>query len=477
MTQRYWAPAAWVDGGWRRDVVLEVDANGHWSSIESGQPAPHDAEQLAGPVLPGLVDAHSHAFQRAFAGLAERREGEGDDFWSWRDRMYRVANAVTPEALRAIAAHLYVELLRGGYTQVCEFHYLQHQADGRPYDDPLALSMALADAAGDAGIGLTLLPVLYERAGFAAPALREDQRRFRAGADDIWRIAQDFEARVAAAGRASLVPLNAGLAIHSLRAAAPESIARLRQLAAHFDGPIHIHVAEQRAELRDCLAATGQTPVAWLASQGWLDARWQLVHATHVDQREIAAAAASGAGVVICPGTEGNLGDGFTDVPAWLAADVDLAIGSDSNVTRSWREELRWLEYGQRLKREQRNVCAQPLAVESRAHGRSTRAQPDTAASLFERARAGGGRAAGHARWGLEAGARADLLVVDPDDASLVGLPRSRWLDALVFSSPGRPWRDVMVAGRWALRRHHHPQVERIAANFAQAMSQLWEDA
>ena len=460
---RCWAPAAWIAGRWQRDVLLDVGADGHWSHIAAGVPAPEDAERLAGPVLPGLVDAHSHAFQRAFAGLAERREGAEDDFWSWRDRMYQVANAVTPESLRAIAAHLYVELLRGGYTQVCEFHYLQHRPDGTSYDDPLALSMALADAAADAGIGLTLLPVLYERAGFDAPALRPDQRRFHAGAADVWRRSRDFAARVAAAGRASRVPLNAGLAIHSVRAAAAASMARLHELAHGFDGPIHVHVSEQQAELRDCLAATGRTPVAWLASQGWLDARWQLVHATHVDAGEIAAVAASGAGVVICPGTEGNLGDGFTDLPAWLDAGVDLAIGSDSNVTRSWREELRWMEYGQRLRLERRNVCAQPQ-----------RSQPGTAASLFERARAGGGRAAGHARWGLEAGARADLLVIDPDDASLLGLPPERWLDALVFSSPGRPWRDVMVAGRWALRRHHHAQVERLSAAFAQAMAALW---
>ena len=470
----YWAPAAWIAGGWQQSVLLEIGADGRWQRVTAGVAAPHGVEALAGPVLPGLVDAHSHAFQRAFAGLAERREGAGDDFWSWRDRMYRVANAVTPESLRAIAAHLYVELLRGGYTQVCEFHYLQHRPDGTPYDDPLALSMALADAAGDAGIGLTLLPVLYERAGFTAPALRADQRRFHAGADEVWQRSREFERRVAAAGRASLVPLNAGLAIHSVRAAAADSIAHLRHLAASFDGPIHIHVSEQRAELADCVAATGQTPVAWLASQGWLDARWQLVHATHVDAREIAATAASGAGVVICPSTEGNLGDGFTDIPAWLAADVDLALGSDSNVTRSWREELRWMEYGQRLRLERRNVGAQPEGATSAQRGHASRPQPDTAASLFERARAGGGRAAGHTTWGIEVGARADLLVIDTDDASLVGLPRGRWLDALVFSSPSRPWRDVMVAGQWALRHHRHAHVERIAAGFAQAMGELW---
>ena len=471
---RHWAPAAWMDGAWQRSVVLETDADGRWSHIAAGVPAPPDTEHLAGPVLPGLVDAHSHAFQRAFAGLAERRTDDGDDFWSWRDRMYEVANAVTPENLRAIAAHLYVELLRGGYTQVCEFHYLQHQADGTPYADPLALSMALADAAADAGIGLTLLPVLYERAGFSAPSLRPDQRRFHAGAGDVWRRSQDFSARVTAAGRASRVPLNAGLAIHSVRAAAQSSLVELHRLAHGFEGPIHVHVSEQRAELRDCVVATGRTPVAWLAAQGWLDARWQLVHATHVDAAEIAATAASGAGVVLCPSTEGNLGDGFADVPAWLAADVDVSLGSDSNVTRCWREELRWMEYGQRLKLERRNVCAQPPGAAGNVQARHARPQPDTAASLFERARAGGGRAAGHATWGLLVGARADLLVIDPDDPGLLGLPQARWLDALVFSSPGRPWRDVMVAGRWALRKHHHPREERISAAFARAMAELW---
>ncbi|HEY4083394.1 MAG TPA: formimidoylglutamate deiminase, partial [Burkholderiaceae bacterium] len=437
MSQVYFAKRAWIDGAWAENVRLVVGADGCWSEITPGADMDANADSaltLDGPVLPSLVDAHSHAFQRAFAGLAETRERADDDFWSWRDRMYGLALRLTPDQLQAIAAQLYVELLKGGYTQVCEFHYLQHQADGQPYDDPLALSMALADAAGDAGIGLTLLPVLYERAGFTAPALRPDQRRFHAGAADVWQRSREFTSRVAAAGRASLVPLNAGLAIHSVRAAAAESIVDLRRLAHEFDGPIHVHVAEQRAELRDCVAATGQTPVAWLASQGWLDARWQLVHATHVDAGEIAATAASGAGVVICPSTEGNLGDGFTDLPAWLAADVELAIGSDSNVTRSWREELRWMEYGQRLRLERRNVCAQPLGADNAAHGRPTPARPDTAASLFERARAGGGRAAGHASWGITAGARADLLVVDPDDASLIGLPQARWLDALVFS-------------------------------------------
>ena len=460
----YWAPRAWLPGGWRDAVLLEVTESGHWQRVVAGVAPPPEASRLAGPVLPGLVNAHSHAFQRAFAGLAERREQADDDFWGWRDRMYRVAGQVTPETLRAIAAQLYGELLRGGYTQVCEFHYLQHQPGGTPYADPLALSRALVDAAGEVGIGLTLLPVLYERAGFTQPVLRDDQRRFHLGAEGVWAARQAMQAWSAAPG-GTQAPLNAGVAIHSLRAARPESIRQLNHLAADMDGPIHVHVAEQTAEVQDCLHTTGRRPIEWLASQGLLDARWQLVHATHVNQAEILAVAHCGSGIVICPSTEGNLGDGLPDLPAWLRAGVPMAIGSDSHVTRSWREELRWLEYGQRLIRRQRNVAAAP-----------ERGQPDTAGRLWSAALDGGARAAGLASWGLQAGARADLLVADTGDASLAGIPPGRLLDALVFSSPGRPWRDVMVAGRWVVQDHRQAAAHAISERFAGVMQTLWAD-
>jgi formimidoylglutamate deiminase len=453
----YWAPRAWIDGRWADAVLLRAGDDGLWAEIRPGTAAPPSAEVLAGPVLPGLVDAHSHAFQRAFAGLSERREGEHDDFWSWRDRMYRVALRISPEQLRAVAAQLYAELLRGGYTQVCEFHYLQHDVDGRAYADPLTLSWALVDAAADAGIGLTLLPVLYERAGFAQPALRDDQRRFASHATAV----RALQRGLAGSGRPLL---SAGVAIHSLRAAAPASIARL------VDGlgevPIHIHVAEQPAEVDDCLQATGLRPIEWLARHCGMDARWQLVHATHATHAEIDAVAQSGAGVVICPSTEGNLGDGFADLPRWLTAGVPMAIGSDSHVTRAWPEELRWLEYGQRLLHRRRNVGAAPAEGE-----------PASAARLFGRALSAGGTAAGLRSWGLKVGARADLLVLDTQDTSLLGIPAERQLDALVFSSPGQPFRDVLVAGRWAQRDHRPSAGAGIAARFAAAMLELWDAA
>jgi formimidoylglutamate deiminase len=458
----YWAPAAWLPGGWQRDVLLHTDDHGHWRSITPDTPCPPQAMVLAGPVLPGLVNGHSHAFQRAFAGLAESvapGQAAGDNFWSWRDRMYRVAAAITPDMLKTIATQVYGELLRGGYTQVCEFHYLAHQADGRPYDPPEALSQALIDAAAEVGVGLTLLPVLYERAGFEQDDLRADQRRFHRDAAAVM-AAQQF---AAAQGSALL---KAGVAVHSLRAARPASVHLLKKLAAQVDGPVHIHVAEQTAEVDDCLRATGQRPVAWLASEDLLDARWHLVHATHIEPAEIAAVARSGAGVVLCPATEANLGDGLTDLPGWLRAGVPLSLGSDSQVLRDWREELRWLEYGQRLGLRQRNVT--PVALGTPG---------STAQLLWSRVLEGGAQAAGLGTWGLVAGARADLLVIAPDDDALAGLPLDKLLDGLLLCAPSRPWLAVMVAGRWVHRQHHLPGADAARQRFSALMHSLWDPA
>ena len=314
--QTLWTERAWIAGRWQESVLLEVDRQGRFSAITSGmRVAPKGARRLPGPVLPGLVNAHSHAFQRAFAGLSERREAEADDFWSWRDRMYRVALRITPDQMRAVAAQLYVELLRGGYTQVCDFHYLHHDPQGARYVDPATMCWTLADAAADSGIGLTVLPVLYERAGFTLPALRDDQRRFAGTPALVHRLTQTVQE----AGRPHV---NAGVAIHSLRAASAESINTLLRLVGDEPLPIHIHVAEQTQEVDDCVAATGARPIEWLCKQLSPDARWQLVHATHATPAEIEAVGRSGAGMVICPSTEGNLGDGLTDLNGWLAAGV-----------------------------------------------------------------------------------------------------------------------------------------------------------
>ena len=448
-----WAERAWIDGAWAHSALLCADDSGHWDQVTPGVPAPPGAERLAGAVLPGLVNAHSHAFQRAFVGLAERRVGEHDDFWSWRDRMYGVALRITPEQLHAVASHLYGELLAGGFTQVCEFHYLHHAPDGRPYADPLAMSRALAQAAQDTGIGLTLLPVLYERAGFSQPALRDDQRRFATGVDSVLAMRDAIRAW-------RLPRVGAGVAVHSLRAARPESLHALAAALQGDAGPIHIHIAEQTAEVDDCIAATGRRPIEWLCGELALDARWQLVHATHATPAEIDAVARCGAGVVICPGTEANLGDGLCDLPRWLAAGVPLSIGTDSHVTRTLAEELRWLEYGQRLALRQRNVAAAPGT------------QPGTAARLFDAALRGGAAAAAWPQAGLRVGARADLLLLNPHDAALQGVPASHALDAVVFGAPQQPFMRTLVAGHWA-----GGDDEARSRRYDDAMRALWSAA
>ena len=260
----FWAPRAWLDGAWADDVLLRADSSGHWCEISVGVTAPADesagTERLPGPVLPALVNAHSHAFQRAFVGLAERRDSAHDDFWSWRDRMYGVALRITPDQLRDVATHLYAELLAGGYTHTCEFHYLHHQEDGRPYADEAAMSLALAQAAQATGMGLTILPVLYQRAGFAEPQLRADQRRFATDAARVLRLRDRVRGF-------ALPNVDAGVAIHSLRAATPDSMHELLRGCAGDTGPVHIHVAEQTGEVDDCIAATGARPIEWLARE------------------------------------------------------------------------------------------------------------------------------------------------------------------------------------------------------------------
>ena len=445
-----WAPRAWLPDGWRERVLLQADAQGVWDQITPDADAPTGATVLPGPVLPGMVDAHSHAFQRAFVGLAERLVGAQDDFWSWRDRMYGVALRITPEQLHAVACHLYGELLQGGYTQVCEFHYLHHDQNGKPYADALAMSRALAQAAHDTGIGLTLLPVLYERAGFNQAGLRDDQRRFATRIDDVLALRDGLRAL-------RLPHISAGVAIHSLRAAAPDSMRALVQSLCGDPAPIHIHIAEQTGEVEDCLAATGARPIEWLTQEMPLDARWQLVHATHATPQEIQAAGATGAGVVLCPGTEANLGDGLCDLPGWLAAGVPLALGSDSQVIRTWPEELRWLEYGQRLHLRRRNVAA------------TWPAAPATASHLLSRLLPGGAQGAGLRAWGLIPGARADLLLLNSQDDALLGLPDGHELDGLIFAAPARPFARVMVAGRWVSTGQEGP-----ARRFEASLRSLW---
>lgn len=455
----FFAPQAWVQGAWAKDVLLTVAANGSWHSVQPGATAQQreGATALSGPVLPGLVNAHSHAFQRAIAGLTERRSAgahASDDFWSWRDRMYSAANRITPQQLEAIASQLYAELLAGGYTQVCDFHYLHNDVNGAAYADPAEMSLALVRAAQRTGIGLTLLPTLYMRSGFKAAGLREDQRRFSSTPERVMRIVENIQRQTKGDAR-----IHVGVALHSLRAAGPAAMKELTAAAKQAGLPVHIHIAEQTQEVEDCIAHTGQRPIEWLLNNADVDARWNLVHATHATPAELQGVQGAGASVVICPATEANLGDGVFDLPAYAAAGGKWSIGSDSHVTRSWPEELRLLEYSQRLALRQRNIAARVLDTES------------SAAGLFEAALAGGLPATGRMQGGLAPGQRADFVTLDTASPALLGIPAGHLLDALVFSSPGAAFGEVFVAGE----RVAAPSPERTQA-FASAMRELWTD-
>jgi formimidoylglutamate deiminase len=450
---RFFAANAWIAGAWARDVLLSVGADGRWSSVGTGVAAdalPAGTTTIAGPVLPGVVNAHSHAFQRAMAGLTERRSAATDDFWSWRDRMYTAANRITPEQLEVIASLLYAEMLAGGYTEVCEFQYLHNGIDGKPYADPLEMSLALVRAAQRSGIGLTLLPTLYMRSGFKADGLRQDQRRFASTPESILEI-------VHAVKKLGLPGIDAGVAIHSLRAVSPAALTDLAAQAQAENLAVHIHIAEQTQEVDDCLAETGQRPIDWLLDHAGVDGRWNLVHATHGTPAELRGVQAKGAAVVICPATEANLGDGVFDLPAYAAVSGQWSIGSDSHVTRSWPEELRLLEYSQRLTLRQRNIAA-------RISGNSS-----SAAALFESALAGGVPATNRAMGGIAIGQRADFVSLDLESPALLGVPVDYLLDALVFSSPDAKFDKVYVAGKAV-----EAKPAALAGAYTQAMQGLW---
>ncbi|MES2972034.1 MAG: formimidoylglutamate deiminase [Pseudomonadota bacterium] len=454
---RFLAPLAWVGGAWASDVLLEAGDDGLWRSVTPNAPAElqRTATRLAGPVIPGLVNAHSHAFQRAIAGLTERRGSTGsDDFWSWRDRMYSAANRITPAQLEAIAAQLYSEMLAGGYTHVCEFHYLHNDVSGQPYADPLEMPLALVRAARRAGIGLTLLPTLYMRAGFGAAGLRQDQRRFASTPEGILRVVEGVNDSGAGGGL-----VNAGVALHSLRAVDVAALTDMAVLAKEAGLPVHIHIAEQVQEVNDCLAWSGKRPIEWLLEQAAIDARWNLVHATHTTAAELQGVRDAGAAIVICPNTEANLGDGVFDLPGFAQRHGNWSIGSDSHVTRCAMEELRLLEYSQRLSLRRRNVA-------SHADGRA-----DTAGALFDSALAGGEAAASLPVGGIAAGRRADFAVVDAASPALLGIPAASLMDAMVFSAPAARLADVYVAGRRVSALGREPE---IAEDFTRAMKALW---
>ncbi|RDI29119.1 formimidoylglutamate deiminase [Pseudacidovorax intermedius] len=476
------ADHALLPGGWARDVRLDWDANGCFTAVQVGAAAEPGVPRAEGPLLPGMPNLHSHAFQRGMAGLTEYRAEAQDSFWSWRSLMYRFALRLSPAQLEAIAFGLYVDMLEAGYTAVCEFHYVHHDTDGHPYADDAELARALLRAAARAGIGLTLLPVLYQTSGFGGAAPAEGQRRFIRSTESMLRLLDALRPACNAQGA------RLGLAPHSLRAVPPEALRdALAGLAAQdATAPIHIHIAEQTKEVEDCVAWSGQRPVAWLLDHAPVDARWCLVHATHMDADEYRRAATTGAVAGLCPTTEANLGDGLFDLPRWTEVNGELGsqaghgvspgdaapalrkpsggawgIGSDSHACVDAAEELLMLEYGQRLIRRQRNVAA-------------TEAQPEVATAMWLAAVAGGAQAAGRALGGLAVDQQADLVVLDAAHPVLAGLDGPQMLSAHVFAAGRqRPLAQAYVAGRKTVDAGCHPLRAEAQRAFVQARREL----
>ena len=442
--------------GWRKDVLIEWDDQGSIKRVTPGASAA--GNESVDYVLPGMINLHSHSFQRALGGRTEKAgDAVGnvtDSFWTWRDLMYRFARNITPEHIESIAAQLFSECLRHGYTAMCEFHYVQRAPDGSMYPRPAETAERVINGARLAGIGITMLPVLYSYSGFGETALKPEQCRFKTDAQDVLAII------------AALEPLRdgqteVGVAPHSLRAA---TVGQIREVLEVLPGerPVHIHIAEQQGEVQQSLDWSGRRPVQWLLENIDVDQRWCLIHATHLVDDEVQGMARSGAVAGLCPTTEANLGDGLFPLEPFLAAGGRFGVGSDSHISQSAVEELRWLEYGQRLQQQRRNIAVSPQ-------------QRNVGDFLWQGALQGGAQASGRPLGALAPGKRADLIVLDSEHPNMFGLALDEVLGSFVFSGNDNLVRDVMVGGQWIVRGGRHVAQEAITARFRQTLAELRE--
>jgi formimidoylglutamate deiminase len=477
----YRLKSAYLPQGWARDVRIAVSDQGFITEIGTHSPAQPPVqsqppaqllppvqpqpplstlgETIDGFVVPGMPNAHSHAFQRAMAGNTEHRLSARDSFWTWRQMMYGLANRIEPDDLQILATQLYIEMLKAGYTSVAEFHYLHGQSNGAPYSGTNPLWDAIGNAAAAAGIGLTFLPTLYQTGDFGGQPLRAEQARFGFRTDVYLKA---LEIQIRADRRAGSSSRRTGAAFHSLRAVPIEVVREVTQAVRDIDAtmPVHIHVAEQLLEVRACERATGRRPVELLLDHSLLTEQWCLVHATHATPEELAGLAATNAVVCLSISTEANLGDGLFDAARFLNAGGRLCIGSDSQSTVNPAEELRWLEYQQRLRKKRRGVLA-------------TNTEPHVGTRLWRDAAQYGAQAIGQPAGTIAVGQRADWLVLDATHPSMAGAAAGEALDHLLFAGGSAAIRDVMVAGRWVIKNSRHEHEDDVRRRFATVMRQF----
>ncbi len=458
--KKYYAENILLSDGWATDKTITID-DGIITNITSGKES--GANALLGAVIPGMINCHSHAFQRAFAGFSEQGSEGKDSFWTWRKIMYKFLAQLSHDDAQVIAQQLYIEMLKVGYTRVAEFHYLHHDLDGNTYsknasDSELAtMAHAIFKAAQSSGIGLTLLPVLYQYAGFGQQKPNEGQKRFINSTVQFNQLVSDcFDLTL------KYPNTNIGIAPHSLRAVDKESITQAVAHVRSLDNkaPIHIHIAEQQQEVSDCLQHYSKRPVEWLLDNIKLDENWCLIHATHINEQEQQGIVASKAIAGICPTTEANLGDGIFPTTEFLALNGTFAIGSDSHISVNPIEELRWLEYAQRLTKQQRAILASP---ETTSVGQN----------LWHRAATGGAQSTNSNTGALSVGKQADLLVLDEKQTSLFANNNNHLLDSVIFASQRNTVKDVMVNGHWVVQNGEHEQEQSSADDFAKLLIKL----
>lgn len=452
---RIWAEQALTAEGWQKQVAVGLAADGRIASVEAGV-APAAQDQRVAVLLPAPVNAHSHAFQRAMAGLTEARGPDPrDSFWTWRKLMFTFLQRLTPEQVEAIAALVQMEMLEAGYATNVEFHYLHHQPGGQAYDDLGEMAARIVAASQTSGIGLTLLPVRYQYGGCDRRALAPGQDRFGTDLEGFARLYQRSAELVAELPSDA----NLGLAPHSLRAVAPED---LPQLFALSQGPIHMHLAEQVAEVEEVESALGLRPVAWVTRNLPLDQRFTFIHCTQMQPHETRALARSGAVAGLCPITESSLGDGIFDGLTWFEAGGRISLGSDSNIRIALAEELRTLDYSQRLRDQSRAALAS--------------AEASTGRRLFDAACSGGALSAGRQSGRIAAGLWADLMALDGQHIDLEGRQGDTLLDSYIFAGDDRMVQEVWSAGRHLVTGGHHIRREAITTAYRRAIRELQSD-